>query len=220
MSWKTAISSAVGKFLLGLPWPEIAGEAWKYTRKVLQGYAQEGMYEVISLDTTLELKNQVGSRARFKKRKHIRYLQNNTIAFQDYAWGDGKILLNYRSSIGKAVDQYRLGYKTYLLLSLRDVKNRDEEDVYEISWDMRDGFLEETCFWETDISQRTQHLSMSVIFPKSRLPQKASVLEVNHRKTHPIKRDEFEVLPDGRVRVSWEREKPRLFEHYLLKWTW
>jgi hypothetical protein len=41
--------------LLGLPWVEIAAEAWKLGRKIWCGFANEGMYEVLEYDSTLEL---------------------------------------------------------------------------------------------------------------------------------------------------------------------
>ncbi len=106
--------------VLGLPWPEILGELWKFGRKVMRGLANEGIYEVLDYESTLELHDRKGKKATFKKRKKVKYLQDNIIAYQDYGWGDGEILLNYCTSRGKAVDRYRSGYKTYIFLSLRE----------------------------------------------------------------------------------------------------
>ena len=47
----------------------------------------------------------------FSKRQRVRYLQNNIIAYQDQAWGDGEMLVNYRCSPGVPVDRYKLGHK-------------------------------------------------------------------------------------------------------------
>ena len=54
----------------------------------------------------------------------VRYLQDHILAYQDYAWGDGEILRNYRCTPGTPVDLYRLGHITYILISRREVKNR------------------------------------------------------------------------------------------------
>lgn len=117
-------SSLLTELILKLPWPEILADAWRYARKVFRGLANEGMYKVLDYETTLELLNKKGTRARFKKRKHVRYLQDNIIAYQDHAWGDGNILLDHRCTPGKRVDHYRLGYKTYIMLSLGTIRNR------------------------------------------------------------------------------------------------
>ena len=73
--------------------------------------------------------------------KKIKYLQNNIITYPDYAWGDGDILIDYKCSLGVPVNQYRSGYKTYILLSLREVKNKGDTDVYNIQWRIKNGFL-------------------------------------------------------------------------------
>lgn len=65
-------------------------------------------------------------------KKRIRYLQDNIIAYQDYGWGDGEILLDYHTSRAKSVDRYRSGFKTNILLSLGEVKNRGDIDEFNI----------------------------------------------------------------------------------------
>jgi hypothetical protein len=82
--------------LLGLPWPEALRNVWKIIRKVMQGRSYAGMYEVLEYESTLDLKDRGGKRATFKKPEKVRYLQDNVIAYQDQAWGDGEILINYR----------------------------------------------------------------------------------------------------------------------------
>jgi hypothetical protein len=102
--------SLLGKpvaILSGLPWFEVGEKAWQIIRKVVQGWSYSGMYEVLKYESTLELKDREGQRATFKKREMVRYLQDNIIAYQDQAWGDGEILLNYRCSPGTPVDCYR-----------------------------------------------------------------------------------------------------------------
>lgn len=59
---------------VGLQWFEIVGELWKFSRKVMRGMANEGMYEVLDYESTLELHDTKGKRATFRKRMKIRYL--------------------------------------------------------------------------------------------------------------------------------------------------
>ena len=206
--------------LLDLPWIEIMGEVWKIGKKVMRGMANEGVYETIEYESTLEIHNKKGTKATFSKRKKIRYLQDNIIAYQDYGWGDGEILLNYRTSHGKAVDRYRSGFKTYILLSLRVVKNRGDTDEFNIQWDIRQGFLMKDGHWSTDISQRTKHLKIKVIFPKVRPPLRLLLEENNRQRTQELGPEAQKQLPDGRWCVTWEMNKPKIYEIYVLRWIW
>ena len=206
--------------LLDLPLINIIGNSWRYGRKLLRGMANEGMYETLSYESTLELLDSKGKRARFSKRKRVRYLQDNIIAYQDYAWGDGEILLNYRCTPGVAVDRYRLGYKTFVLISLQEVKNKGEVDEFNIDWDIKNGFIKDIGFWETDITHRTRQIKAQVIFPKGRIPKQLVIVESNWCRTTPLRSECTQTLPDGRVKVTWYKKNPRLYEHYLLKWRW
>lgn len=195
-------------------------ELWKIGKNTIWGLTNQGIYETLEYESRLEIQNRKGTRATFGKRKKVRYLQDNIIAYQDYCWGDGEILLNYRSSRGKAVDLYRSGYKTYILLSLREVKNRGDVDEFNIQWNIRNGFLTEDGYWATDISQRTKHIKVNVIFPKSRPPLKLSIEESNRKRTRVLGPEVKRKLPDGRWRITWEMKKPKLYEIYVLRWIW
>ena len=213
-------SNLITAFLFDLPWIEILGSSWRLARKAIRGLSQEGMYEVLDYQSTLELLDVQGKKAHFTKRKKVRYLQDNIIAYQDHAWGDGRILLNYKCSPGKLADRYRLGYKTHLVLSLREIKNRNDVDEFNIRWEIGNGFRKPDGFWDTDITHRTKRIQIYVIFPKNRPPQRASVLEINSGRTHRLRNEHFQTMPGGKVQISWEKNKPRLYEHYLLKWWW
>jgi len=213
-------TSMIAKLMLTIPWPEILGSTWKYGKRLFRGLSHEGMYEVLEYESTLELLDKKGAKARFKKRKKVRYLQDNIIAFHDYAWGDGDILKAYQCTPGKKVDQYRSGYKTYTLISLREVKSREDVDEFNIQWDMKNSFLLPDYFWDTDISHRTKEIKINIIFPKERHPKRVILFETNLHQTTVLGHKYKKVLPDGRLRVTWEKKKPRLYEHYLMKWDW
>ncbi|MCB9112234.1 MAG: hypothetical protein H6634_13405 [Anaerolineales bacterium] len=206
--------------VLGLPWIEIIAEAWKFGRKVLRGLTDEGVYEVIEYDSTLELHDSHGKEATFTKRKKIRYLQNDIIAYQDYGWGDGEQFVDYQAKPGVPVDRYKIGYKTYILISLRDVKNRGDTDEFNIQWKIKNGFLKPDGFWETDVSSRTRRLRMSVVFPKGRPPRNVRLVENNIRKTTNLGSDTVQRTANGHWKITWEKYKPRLFEHYIIRWDW
>jgi hypothetical protein len=206
--------------MLDLSWVETLTNAWKLGKKIIRGYTNEGVYEVLDYESMLELHDPKGIKATFSKRKRVRYLQDNIIAFQDYGWGDGEILRNYRTSRGKAVDCYRSGFKTYILLSLREVKNRNDIDEFNIRWNIRRGFLTKDGYWGTDVSQSTKHIKINVIFPKSRPPSRLSLEESNRKRTIELDRNAQQQLPDGRWLVTWATDRPRLYELYVLRWIW
>ena len=149
---------------------------WKLLPQVMGGGSVRGLYEVLEYESTLELKDRKGKKATFRKREKVRYLQDSVIAYQDQAWGDGEILLDYRCTPGTPVDRYRTGYKTYILISRREVKNREDLDEFHVEWRIRDGFVRETEQWETHVTHPTRHLELQVIFPKSRPPLRAALL--------------------------------------------
>lgn len=206
--------------LADLPWLKILAEAWKAVWKVWQGVTEEGMYEVLEYEATLELQDKRGEHAIFRKCEKVRYLQNGIIAYQDQAWGDGQILVNYRCTPGVVVDRYRPGQKTYLLISLREVKSRGDMDEFHIEWEIRRGFVRSTELWETEVSHRTRRLKIQVIFPKSRPPLRIGLTEYLCRRTHLLEQDNKVQLPDGRWLVFWETDKPHLHERYMLRWNW
>ena len=204
----------------GFPWLEFIDQLWKIGRKIIQGLANQGMYEVLEYESTLELLDDKGKRASFQKRMKVRFLQNEIIAFQDYAWGDGDILRNYKTGRGRVVDRYRSGYKTYILLSLREVKNRGDIDEFNISWGIRNGFLTTDGYWATNVSHRMKQVRVNMIFPKSRPPQRLFLEETNRRKTRILEEKHIKQLADGRWRVSWKTEKAKLHEIYTIRWDW
>lgn len=206
--------------VLKLPWLEISAEAWRLLRQLWRGMADEGLYEVLEHEATLELLDTRGKRAQVRKRQRVRYLQDQILAFQDQAWGDGEILLEYRCTPGVEADRYEAGHKTYILISLREVKRRGETDEFRIEWQFRDGFLrtQEEC--GSEINHRTKRLALQVLFPGERPPRRAWLVEELQRRKTLLPQKAIEQLPDGRWLVSWEVKRPRLNERYFLRWEW
>jgi hypothetical protein len=179
-----------------------------------------GMYEVLEYESTLELKDKKGEKAIFHKKEKVRYLQNSIIAYQDQAWGDGDILLNYRCTPGSPVDRHRPSYKTYILISLRDVKNKGDIDEFNIQWGIRNGFLRETELWETDITHPTRRMTIQVVFPKQRPPIKVFLIEHAYKDKIPLSQEDIVQYPDGRWLVQWEKSYPLQDERYAIQWRW
>jgi len=119
----------------------------------------------------------------------------------------------------QTVDRYRLGHKTHILVSWREVKNRGDVDEFNIEWGIRQGFLRPTGQWETHVKHPTKHLKVSVVFPKSRPPLSVVLIENDRQRSHNLS-EQIRRLPGDRWQVCWETRKPRLHETYILQWEW
>jgi hypothetical protein len=179
-----------------------------------------GMYEVLDYETELELKDSKGRTAIFTKSQHVRFLQDNIIAYQDKAWGDGEIFANYECSPGVEVDRYRDGHRYNILISLRETKRRGEEETLLVKRTAHDGFTQDVEEFQTDIDHRTHHLTLKLVFPKSRLPTKVSITAQNTQITAKLDASNRHILPDGRHQYFWETDSPKLFEAYIFRWEW
>jgi hypothetical protein len=217
------VSAQLGRIfplLLGLPWTDIVRNGQKLARGLQRSMEHEGLYEVLDYESKLELLDTKGKRARFSKRERVRYLQNNIIAYQDHAWGDGRILLNYRCTPGEVVDRYQLGHRIFLLISLRESKRKGERDEFNMQWRMLDNFLSNHESWETEIRHKTRMAQIQIVFPRSRTPQRLWLEEYTRRKRSQITKDELRQIPEGGYQFTWQLKNPRLHERYQIHWTW
>lgn len=224
MSDSTNTSWSIGlrlvELLLNAKWVDGLAQSWKLVRRLSRGWADEGIYEVQEYVSRLELLDQRGERAKVEKLERVRYLQNGILAFQDQAWGDGKILVDYRCTPGVPVDFYRQGHKTYILIALHSVKLRGEMDTFHMQWEMHQSFTLKVELWSAEISHRTQSIRLEVTFPAKRFPKQVSILESRLQRVKPLDTSAYVRLPDGRLTVRWEKQKPRLHEIYSLQWEW
>lgn len=196
----------------------LLGDLYGWGKSFIQKITKPGMYEVLNYESTLEILDIKGKDAILTKTEEVRFLQNNIIAFQDQAWGDGKILLDYQCTPGVPVDFYRSGHKTFILISLRDVKQKGDQTNFRIQWKIKNGFLKPNGYWATDVNHFTQNIKVSIIFPKQKPPLKLLLVESNRQKTQELPREVITQLPDKRWQITWENHNPRLHEHYILKW--
>ena len=210
----------LAEIVLNIPWLQILAESWKLSRKLWRGMAVEGMYEVLEYESTLDIRDKYGRQAQFQKREKVRYLQDNIIAYQDHAWGDGKILLDYACTPGFVADRYRPNYKTFILISLREMKRREDVDEFNIKWGIEKGFTRTREQWETQVIHRTKRLKIQVLFPKSRPPLRVQLVEKLVKRVTVLNQNNIVRLPNGRWQVSWQTDQPRLNESYILKWEW
>jgi hypothetical protein len=176
------------------------------------------MYEILEYDSTLELVDPKGETAIFKRRERVKFLQDNVIAFQDRAWGDGEIFADYKCSPGTEVDRYQEGDRWNVLISLRETKSAGDIEDFYIERTVRAGFTEDEEWRQTEIRHRTRRLKLSIIFPGKRRCRRAVLMERNLNRTTVLDPRYFTDLPDDRQVLTWEIKKPRRFEIYTIKW--
>lgn len=208
----------------------IAGDVVKLLRELVgcvkqlydqfAGSRAQGIYEVLEHDTTLELRDSRGQVATVQRQQKVRFLQDNVVAFADYAWGDGEIFAEYRCSPGVPVDKYSQGSRHTVLVSLRETKSRGDVLRFTIDRKILGGFTKRSEWWETEVYHRTRHLKVAIIFPAGRHCQRATITQRSTNKTTTLGPQHFQFLTDGRQTLTWETAKPKLHDRYVLKWRW
>lgn len=179
-----------------------------------------GMYEVLNFEAQLELKDKKGRTAIYSKSQKVRFIQDNIIAYQDTAWGDGDIFYDYKCSPGVEVDRYKAGNRYNILISLQETKQRDDQETLRIQRTIKNGFTDEAESFQVDIDHRTRNLDMRVVFPKSRIPKTIKLIKQNQAVTLTLDSNHQEFLPDGRLCYVWKTANPTLFESFIMRWQW
>lgn len=223
MSTSQDKSSSLARTLLtclSQDWVTLVFDLYQTLRRLMQRYNHEGLYEILEYDTLLELLDSRGKKAIFKKRQRIKFLQDYISTFQDYAWGDGEIFADYQCSPGVVVDRYKEGDRWNILISLRETKNSGDIEEFYIERTALNGFTQPSELLQTEIRHRTKRLKVSVIFPKIRRCQRATLLQRSRNKSRVLGPEDLTTLPDGRQRLTWEASKIKRFEVYTLKWQW
>jgi hypothetical protein len=183
-------------------------------------HSDQGIYEILHYDSTLELLDSNGHTAVFHKRQKVRFLQDNVIAFEDYAWGDGNSFVNYHCSPGVAVDRYKDGDRWNILISLRETKSRGDITDFHIERIVQNGFIQQEEWSQVEIRNPTRRLRVAVIFPKERLCKHATLHERKRNRTQVLGSDHLHQLPDGRQLLEFETTRVRHLEVYSLRWVW
>ena len=183
-------------------------------------WRSQGVYKVLDHDTSLELMDPHGKTAIVTRRQRVKFLQDNVVAFADYAWGDGDIFAEYSCSPGVPVDVFNRGSRHTVLISLRETKSRGDVLRFRIRRNILGGFTKGNEWWETEICHRTERLKVAIIFPQERRCQRATVTQHSTSRTISLGPQDLRFLSNGRQKLTWEIAKPKLHDRYILKWRW
>lgn len=166
----------VGQEQLIIP---ILSDLYQWGKSTIQKLRKPGMYEVLEYRSTLEIMNCDRRIGKFQKSERVRFLQDNIIAIQDQVWGFDKTVSKYKCSPGKQVDFYQLGHKTFIVISLRELRSINDEVDLNMQWKLRGLPIGKSGTWETFINQFTNKLILEIVFPKERPPIRTWVVEGN-----------------------------------------
>jgi hypothetical protein len=205
--------------LISLDWLTLGVDLSLFLRRLVCR-APSGPYEILDYEVRVELKDVKGKDALFQKKQKVRFLQNNIIAFEDYVWGDGDVLSNYKCSPGVVVDKYREGDRWNILISLRHTKSEGDVEQFNVEQRVKDCYMQSEEWIQTEIRRPTKRLRVEVIFHKNRHCTEATLTERSRSKTTKLGPEHFTILPDRRQLVSWETEHIRKFELFTLRWHW
>ena len=195
-------------------------EILEIAEQVRDRLGYHGMFEVLSYDATLEIKDATGDEATLTRRETIRFLQDNVVALHDHAWGNGELFAEYHCRPGVPVDFYEDGSKHNVLISLRETKNRGDVMDLWIQRVVRGGLATPPWWLETEIEHWTRNLKLSIIFPKERLCRHATITRRIAERTAPLGDQHFAFLRDGRQQVTWQAKHPKLHDVHTIKWDW
>jgi hypothetical protein len=201
-------------------WVPIVLDLYRGLRQWLIRKVHTGMYEMLDYDCTLELVDSKGKLATFKRHQKVKFLQDNVIAFQDYAWGQGELFARYKVSPGVEVDRYRDGDRWNVLISLRETKSRGDIEDFYIERTVRNGFTKDQEWRQVEVRHQTRRLRLATIFPKNRHCQRAILLQRSRNRTTVLDREHFSELPDGRQVLTWETHNITRLEIYTIRWSW
>ena len=198
----------------------ILSDLYQWGKSYMQRLRKPGMYEVLNYESTLEILDSEGITGIVKKVEKVKFLQDNIIAIQDQVWGINHSISDYICSPGLPVDFYQSGYKTYVIVSLREVKNKGDIEILNFEWKLEGKPVRKYGYWETFIDRSTNNLNVKIIFPPNRPPIRVWGIERNKKNTIELDEKSLTQLPDRRWQIVWDKKNPRLYENYTIKWEW
>ena len=198
----------------------ILGDMYQWGKSTLQKMRKSGMYEVLNYESTLEIMDPRGMVGKINKSEKVRFLQDNVIAIQDQVWGFDKDIFDYKCSPGVPVDFHEVGHKTLIVISLRELRSKNDEIDLNMQWYLKGNSIGKAGIWETYINQYTNQLNLSIIFPVDRPPLRIWISEGNKKKSLDLDKKSLMRLPNNQWKITWEKKNPRIFETYSLNWEW
>jgi hypothetical protein len=190
---------------------------------VLFGYALrlravlEGPYRVLSDSTTWDLHDGTGKTATVTRSLEVIF-NYRTIAFEDFATGDGDQFHRYECNVGHVVHRHRQADRQRVIVALNRQYDRNEPATIIVERDVKDGILGSEEWIRLDLQKRSGSSELVVLFPPSRPPSTATMTERHndHETTHDLQLTEVaQRLVGGAPARAYKQGTA-----FEIRWTW
>jgi hypothetical protein len=175
-------------------------------------------YENDFIDEVVDIRDRTGATAVLEKRQQVRFRRSESAILRDGVWGEGEQLSRYSVVGARQIGMRHEGLRKTVLLAVEPRPVDGEAQEVRITRTMRHAFLEPTGFFDLMAERPTKRLSLKVLFPRSRPPRQAHLVEWPAERT--MRRVPVRYAPDRRPFLYWKEMRPHPLTAYSLRWMW
>lgn len=175
-------------------------------------------YENDFIEEVLDLRDTHGARALLTKRQRLRFHGVESAILRDGVWGNGHQFADYDVQGARKVATKQEGMRTTVLLAIEPTPLDGTAHEVRMSRQIRDAFGEPNSFFDLMAERPTGHLSLKVLFPKSRPPKSAHLVKAPAETI--VRRIPIRYTAQRRPLLAWRLNNPLPFATYSLRWAW
>src|SRR5262245_38359290 len=187
------------------------------SRRLGQMLLPEGLarspYEILDYDSELTLHDVKGSRATFRRRQRVRFLQDGVSAMLDHAWGDGVLTTYYDNSAGMLEDSFNDRGRRHWVVGLERAMGVGETLSFEVERTTMVGFTRDEEWLETTFDEPVGRQRCGVVFPRGRPCLRASLHCGDKELALPVER-----LGNGATLVRVEIPRTLPDASHTIRW--
>lgn len=175
-------------------------------------------YENDFIEEVLDLHGPRGARAILTKRQRLRFRDVESAIVRDGVWGNGEQFADYTVQGARRVGTKQEGMRTAVLLTIEPRPPDGEPREVRTSRLIRDAFAEQNSFFDLMVERPTGYLSLKILFPKSRPPKAAYLVETPSETT--LRRIPVRYTAERRPYLAWRASQPVPLTTYSVRWAW
>lgn len=194
---------------------------WKRVSAIFPSWAttmRSFDYENDFIEEVLDLRDVRGARALLKKRQRMRFRQGEAAILRDGVWGNGDQFARYQVQGARRVGTRREGMRTTVLLVIEPRPPNGEPRDIRTNRLIKDAFGDANTFFDLMAERPTGYLSLKVLFPRSRPPTSAYLVQAPAETT--MRRIPVRYTADRRPFLAWRTSEPQPLMTYSLRWAW
>ena len=130
----------------------------------------------------------------------------------------GDLASQYACAPGRIVDVVRLGNRTWLLISLGEVKHRGDQVQLEVTRVLSDAFFSSDESVTVTTVGRPRRLTARIVFPEGRNPLNALAVCEGSHGAQELELSSESVADRAVLRLQVPRPRPNAL--YAIRWTW